>query len=72
MIIIQNRVLEKNLIYKGNIILTYKINYPFIIGFERFNLYNYNKAIKLKEYAETKLFEEAKETNDFNKQNGYP
>ena len=72
MVIIQNRVLEKNLMYKGDIILTYKINYPFIRGFERLNLYNYNKAIKLKEYAETKLFEEAKETNDFNKQNGYP
>ena len=72
MLVIENKVLSKSLMYKGNIILNYKINYPFIRGFDKFNLYNYNKAIKLKEYAETKLFEEAKEINDYNKQNGYP
>ena len=72
MVVIQNRVLEKRLMYKGDVILKYKINYPYIQNFERFNLYYYNKAIKLKEYSENKLFEESKKTNDYNKQNGYP
>ena len=72
MVRIENRVFEKGLTYKGNIILKYKINYPYIRGLEGFNLYNYNKAIKLKEYAENELFEDAKKTNDYNKENGYP
>lgn len=72
MVRIDEKILQKNLMYNGDIILKYKIIYPQIRGFQNFNLCNYSKAIKLQNYAEKELFEEAKKTNDYNKQNGYP
>lgn len=72
MVKVETRLLQRNMLYNGEIILKYKIEYPFIYGFEEFNLYNYNKAIKLQKEAETELFNNAKDTYEENKKNGYP
>ena len=73
--IIEN-VFEKELYYKDTVILKYTIKYPRIvnnsIGANRFNRFNYEKAIKLKHYSENELFKEAKELYDYNVSNGYP
>lgn len=73
--IIEN-VFEKELYYKSTVILKYTIKYPQIlnnsIGTNRFNRFNYEKAIRLKQHAENDLFKEAKELYDFNEANGYP
>ena len=72
MVRVETRLLQRNMLYNGEVILRYKIEYPFIYGFEEFNLYNYNKAIKLQKEAETELFNNAKDTYEENKKNGYP
>lgn len=73
--IIEN-VFEKELYYKSTVILKYTIKFPKIlnnsIGANRFNRFNYEKAIRLKQHAENDLFKEAKELYDFNEANGYP
>jgi len=75
---IEKKILKKELKYKGEVILKYTIEYPQVsnsmwtISSKKFNLYNYNIAIKLKNRAEGKLFEEAKEVYEYNKKNGYP
>lgn len=73
--IIEN-TFEKELYYKNNVILKYTIKYPRIInnsiGANRFNRFNYEKAVKLKHYSENELFKEAKELYDYNVSNGYP
>lgn len=73
--IIEN-VFEKELYYKNTVILRYTIKYPEILNSSivsiNFNKFNYEKAIKLKQHAESDLFEEAKELYDYNKSNGYP
>ena len=75
---ILNNVLKKKLEYKGEIILKYEINYPEIknnineFGIPIFNNKNKREALKLEEYAQSKLFDDAKKTYDYNKENGYP
>lgn len=75
---IKNRKIEKQLIYEGEVILTYRIAYPEIIysnylkGQEEFNTFNKRNALRMKKYAEGELFENAKATYEYNKQNGYP
>ena len=67
---------EKELYYQGEVILKYSIEYPEIIETsyqkEMFNKYNRKKAIQLKEFAEGELYQQAKETYEYNKKNGYP
>ena len=71
-------VAEKQLYYKGEVILKYTIKYPEItqsqydIGKQRFNHVNRQEALKLKEFAEGDLYNQAKETYDYNKKSGYP
>lgn len=78
MLNIENKVIKSEIKYRGEVILKYNIEYPQIIenmwkaGVQRFNKFNYTNAILLKKYAEGKLFEEAKETYEYNKENGYP
>ncbi len=67
-----NYTFKNNLYYKGNLVLKYKINFPQIIGCEKFNIYNYNLAKKLQEKCEGELLEEAKELYDYNSKNNYP
>lgn len=75
---IKKNTLEKNLFYDNQIILKYKIEYPEITeskyseGAKIFNQKNQKEALKLKQYAETDLYEEAKEIYEYNKKNGYP
>lgn len=73
--IIEN-VFEKELYYKNTVILKYTIKYPEIlsnnIGSIKFNKFNYEKALKLKQHAESDLFEDAKKLYDYNESNGYP
>ena len=70
-------IAEKQLYYKGEVILKYTIKYPEItqsqydIGKQRFNHENRQEALKLKEYAEGELYNQAKETYEYNKKNGY-
>lgn len=72
MIRFEKRILQKNLRYKGTVILKYKIEYPQIFNFEKFNIYNYKKAAQLQKECETALFQEAKELYEYNMKNGYP
>lgn len=78
MLNIEKKILQKEMKYKGDVILKYTIEYPqvtenkWIIATQKFNIYNYNKAILLRKKAEGKLFNEAKELYEYNKKNGYP
>lgn len=69
---------EKQMLYDNTIILKYKIEYPEIVyssynyGAQMFNDYNLNKAKDLMLYSESKLFNDAKELYEYNKENGYP
>ncbi len=69
---------EKELYYKGEVILKYRIEYPEITtsmyeeGKQVFNYENRKSALELKEFAEGELYEEAKQTYEYNKKNGYP
>ena len=73
-----NKVMQQQLKYDNTVILTYKIEYPQIVvtrydkGKIVFNKYNEQRAIKLRNYCETELFEEAKKTYLYNKEKGYP
>ena len=75
---IKNRKIEKQLTYEGEVILIYRISYPEITysnytkGKEEFNNFNKRMALKMMKYAESELFENAKQTYEYNKQNGYP
>ncbi len=75
---IEKITLQKNLIYKGVVILKYKIEYPRIVSFSypygitQFNNYNRMKALNSKMYAEKDLFNMAKEQYDYNLASGFP
>lgn len=78
MLNIEKKIIRKELKYKGEVILKYNIEYPqvsdsmWIIATKIFNKYNFTKAMLLKNMAEGELFDEAKETYEYNKKNGYP
>lgn len=69
---------EKELYYKGEVIVKYSIEYPEIIespyieGAQKFNHKNREDALTLKKFAEGEFYNQAKETYEYNKQNGYP
>lgn len=73
-----NNVLEKNLMYDNTVVLKYHIEYPTIylnsydIGVIKFNLFNQNEAMELKNRSENELYNEAVEVYKYNKENGYP
>lgn len=75
---IEDVVLQRELKYKGTVVLTYKITYPKIVSntynysIEQFNRFNRIRALKLKLYAEKDLFLGAKEQYDYDTINGYP
>lgn len=76
--VIEKQVLQREMSYQGEVILKYTIEYPklqsskYLYGIEKFNETNRQIAYRLKKYAETQLFEEAKKTYQYNKANGYP
>ncbi len=72
MVNVESKTLQRKLVYDGAVILKYRITYPQIRGFEKFNMYNYKKAIELQNRCENELFDDAKKTYEYNKQNGYP
>lgn len=71
-------VAEKELYYKGEVIVKYSIEYPEIIsspyeeGKQAFNYANRKRALELKEFAEGKFYEQAKKVYDYNKEHDYP
>lgn len=75
---IKNNTIEKQLEYKGEVVLTYRITYPEIIYSNyieeknEFNKYNKEKALKQKEFAEGELLKNAKENYENSIKNGYP
>ena len=75
---VNKNILEKELFYEGELVLKYHIEYPSIYsntqknGIERFNCYNKEIAIRLKNRAENELYNEAVDTYKYNKENGYP
>lgn len=75
---IKINIAEKQLYYKGEVIVKYVIKYPEIIISEseelkrKFNHLNRQKALIIKNFAEGPFYNEAKEMYDFNKLNGYP
>lgn len=72
MVNIENKILQKKLIYNGVVILKYKIEFPQIRGYDKFNLFNYTNSLKLQKRCEGELFDEAKKIYDYNKKNNYP
>ena len=71
------KTFEKEMLYENTVILKYKIEYPEITnsrypGARVFNKFNLERATNLKEYCETKLFNDAKELYDYNRENNYP
>ncbi len=68
--------IEKELFYKGDLILKYKINYPSIHTSKckllNFNIFNFNLAIEQEKYVTNTLFREAVQTYEYNLSNGYP
>lgn len=73
-----SKTLKGELKYQNTVILTYKISYPEIIlspyedGKVSFNDFNRRKALSLQQKCYTELFNQAKETYDYNVSNGYP
>ena len=65
-------LMQRNLAYKGKVILKYKIEYPQIKEKNKFNQYNYEKANDLRKEAEGELFEMAKKQFDYAESQGYP
>lgn len=65
-------LMQRNLVYKGKVILKYKIEYPQIKEKNKFNQYNYEKANDLRKEAEGELFEMAKKQFDYAESQGYP
>lgn len=76
--IIEKRELKDVLKYKDIVVLKYKIQYPQIIksnyriGRIRFNEYNKQKAMELKNRVINELYKEAKELYEYNIAHGYP
>lgn len=75
---IEKRIVQGKLKYKGDVILTYKIEYPQMTysiykeGKEIFNYDNRKKAMELEQYVKTDLYQNAKELYEYNMANGYP
>ena len=75
---IEKRVLKDELKFDGEIVLTYRIEYPEIVksdyNFENniFNRYNREQAMKIERYIVTNIYREAIELYKYNKKNGYP
>lgn len=73
---IDSNIIERNMFYKNELILKYKIEYPKIISKScmgnKFNEFNLKKALYLQNYAENNLFEEAVKQYEYNVKNGYP
>lgn len=67
-----NKVLQNKLTYKGKVILKYKIEFPQVLGCDKFNLLNYTNALELQKKCENELYEEAKKTFDYNASNNFP
>ena len=69
---IDSMLMQRNLVYKGKVILKYRIQYPQIKQKENFNMYNFEKANNLKKRAEGEIFENAKKQFDYAESQGYP
>lgn len=75
---IKINIAEKQLYYKGEVIVKYVIKYPEIITSENeeeqriFNHLNRQRALMLKKFAEGEFYNEAKEMYEFNKANEKP
>lgn len=73
---IEMKTLKNELKYKETVILTYEIEYPQVYSdyynTNKFNSFNFNKAIKLEKYAKETLFSDAKDTYNYNISQGFP
>jgi len=73
---IEKKILKNELTYKGNVIVTYEIEYPQISSnyydTNYFNFLNLKKALSLEKYAKGTLFSDSKIQFDYNVANGYP
>lgn len=77
-IIVKKYVIENDKKYKGETVLTYKIEYPqfysqyYQSSLNLMNKYYYMRAFELQKYFEKELYKQAVEQYDFAKQNDYP
>ncbi len=69
---IDNKVFQKSLMYDGKVMLKYKIEFPQIKGYDKFNIVNYTQALELQKKCEENLYQDAKNLYEYNKQNNYP
>ena len=71
-------IAEKELYYQGEVIVRYSIEYAEKISSasehksEIFNHENRKLALKLKQFAEGELYQQAKENYEYNKAYGFP
>ncbi len=72
MFYIETKILQKKMTYNGVAILKYKIEFPQIRGYDKFNLLNYTRALELQKKCESELFEESKKLYNYNIKNNYP
>lgn len=75
---IKENIAEKQLYYKGEVIINYTIKYPETIlndnqiATRKYNHLNRKQALLLKEFIENEFYNEAQILNNYNKQNMYP
>ena len=72
------KILERKLKYQGEVVLSYHIEYPQIVSnkrsieVKRFNIYNEQLAVILKNKSEREWYQEAIELYRYNQENEYP
>lgn len=75
---IEKKEFSDELKYEGNVVLTYRIEYPEMVssdfesGKDAFNRYNKEKALAYENYVKTQLYKNAIELYNYNSSNGYP
>lgn len=71
-----NKILEDEIFYDNNLILKYRINYPYITNYicfkDKFNNFNSKIAFDLKDYIENNLLQDAINLYEYNKANNFP
>lgn len=78
MLKVVKNILQREIKYHNTVVLTYYIEYPQIVsnhmtkGIKRFNVYNRQLGLELKNKSENELYNQAVETYQYNQENGYP
>lgn len=78
MLKINKKILQKEMVYDNTVIFTYYIEYLQIVShymtksMQKFNTYNRQLALEIRDKSENELYRQAIETYRYNQENGYP